>query len=136
MTYGSETLLMKKIFEKKINVEEMKMLRWMAGIPRLDKVRDDLVRGATKVTEVSKKIQEKKLHWFGHVMRRDQEEVGRRMLDMDVPGRRRRETKEKVDGVCNSRYDGKKNLTMEDRGDRRTWKRLSRNSDPAERENL
>ncbi|XP_068240065.1 uncharacterized protein [Palaemon carinicauda] len=85
MTYGEETWPMKMIFEKKINVAEMRMLRWMARITRLAKVRNYLVRGTTKVTEVSKKIQEKRLHWFEHVMRRDQEYVGRRMLDMDVP---------------------------------------------------
>ncbi|XP_068238373.1 uncharacterized protein [Palaemon carinicauda] len=51
----------KKTFEKKMDVAEMRMLRWMAGITTLDRVRDDLVLGTTKVTEVSKKIQEKRL---------------------------------------------------------------------------
>ncbi|XP_068226378.1 uncharacterized protein [Palaemon carinicauda] len=89
-TYGAETWSKKKIFEKKMDVAEMRMLRWMVGTTRLDKVRNDLVRVTTKVTEVSKKIQGKRLHWFEQVMRRDQEYVGRRMLEMDVPGRRRR----------------------------------------------
>ena len=37
---------------------------------------------------MSKKIQEKRLNCFG--MRRDQDYVGREVLEMDVPGRRSR----------------------------------------------
>ena len=33
---------------------------------------------------------EARLRWFGHVKRRKDEYVGRRMLDMDLPGRRKR----------------------------------------------
>ncbi|XP_068215886.1 uncharacterized protein [Palaemon carinicauda] len=76
------TLSMEKIFEKKMNVVEMRKLRRMAGITRPDKARNDLVRVTTKVTEVSKKIQEERLHWFGHVMRRGHEYVGRRMFQV------------------------------------------------------
>ncbi|XP_068250297.1 uncharacterized protein [Palaemon carinicauda] len=122
---------MKKIFEKKMKVAEMTMLRWMARIMRLDKVRDDLVKGPTKVTDGSKKIQEKRLHWFGHVMRRNQEYVGRRMLDMDVPGRRKRGRPKRrwMESVTADMEE--KDLTMEDIGYRRTKKWLSTNSDPA-----
>ncbi|XP_068217884.1 uncharacterized protein [Palaemon carinicauda] len=129
MAYGAETWPMKKIFEKKMDVVEIRMLRWMAGIMRLYKVRNDLERGTTKVTEVSKKIQEKRLHWFGHVMRRDPEYVGRRMLEVDVPGRRGRPKRRWMECVTTDVEE--KDLTVEDIGDRRTWKRLSRNSDPA-----
>ena len=30
------------------------------------------------------------LRWYGHVMRRDQEYVGRKMMEMELPGKRRR----------------------------------------------
>ena len=33
---------------------------------------------------------EARLRWFGHVRRRDEEYVGRKMLEMDLPGWRRR----------------------------------------------
>ena len=35
-------------------------------------------------------MREGRLRWHGHVMRRDQEYVGRRMMEMELPGRRRR----------------------------------------------
>ena len=30
------------------------------------------------------------LRWYGHVMRRDQEYVGRKMMEMELPGKRKR----------------------------------------------
>ncbi|XP_068245437.1 uncharacterized protein [Palaemon carinicauda] len=131
MTYGAETWSMKKIFEKKMDFAEMRMLRWMAGITRLDKVRNDLVSRTTKVAEVSKKIQENALYWFGHVTRRDQEYIGRRMLDMDVPGKMRRRRQKRRRMECVTADMEVKDLTEEVVGDRRSWKRLSRNSNPA-----
>ena len=41
-------------------------------------------------TEISKKVQESRLKWYGHVSRREEEYVGKRVMVMDVPGKRRR----------------------------------------------
>ena len=131
MTYIAETWHIKKTYEKKMDVAEMRMLRWMTGVTKLDRIRNDFVRGTTKVTEVSRKIQEKRLNWFGHVMRKDQEYVGRRLLEMEVPGRRRRGRPKKRWMECITADMEEKDLAVEDVEDRGHWKRLSRNSDPA-----
>ena len=39
--------------------------------------------------QASKKITEKRQKWYGHVMRTKEEHIVRRMLDVDVPGKRR-----------------------------------------------
>ena len=109
----------------------MRMLRWMVGITRRDKIRNELVRGTTKVAEISRKVQEKRLQWFGHVMRRDEDYVGRRMMEMEVPGRRKRgrpklRWRECIDGDMRE-----KNLNLDDVHNRAEWRRLSKNSDPA-----
>ena len=49
----------------------MRMLRWMCGVTKLDKIRNDRIRGTTKVGEITKKVQERRLKWYGHVMRRE-----------------------------------------------------------------
>ena len=67
------------------------MLRWMSGVTKLDRIRNDIIRGATKVGEISKKVQESRLKWYGHVLRREYEYVGKRVMGMEVPGKRRRE---------------------------------------------
>ena len=59
MVYGAETLwAVKKVHEKKMEVAEMNMLRWMCGVTRLDKIRNEKIRGRTKVGEISK-VQER-----------------------------------------------------------------------------
>ena len=37
----------------------MKMLRWVCGVTRLDKIKNEKIRGSTKVREISKKVQER-----------------------------------------------------------------------------
>ena len=38
MMYGAETWAMKKAQEKKLDVAEMRMLRWMSGVTKLDRI--------------------------------------------------------------------------------------------------
>ena len=40
--------------------------------------------------EISKKVQESRLKWYGHVLRREDEYVGKRVLGVEMPGKRRR----------------------------------------------
>ncbi len=48
------------------------------------------MRDTAKVTHVSRKVQEARLRWFGHVMRRDEGSCERQIMEMEVEGRRRR----------------------------------------------
>ena len=73
MMYGAETRAVKKAQEKKLDVAEIRMLRWMCGVTKLDRIRNERIRGATKVGETSKKVQESRLKWNGHVLRREDE---------------------------------------------------------------
>ena len=65
-------------------------LRWMCGVTRLDKIIYDKIRGSTKVGETSKKVQERRMRWYGYVMRRGEEYVGKRAMGIEVQGSRRR----------------------------------------------
>ena len=90
LMYGAETWALKKAQENKLEVAEMRMLRWMCGVTKLDKIRNERIRGTTKVGEITKKVQERRLKWHGHVMRREEHYVGRRAIEMKVHGRRKR----------------------------------------------
>ena len=87
MMYGAETWAMKKAQEKKLYVAEMRMLRWMSGVTKLDRIWNERIRGTTKVGEISKKVQESRLKLYGHVLRREDECVGKRVMGMEVPGK-------------------------------------------------
>ena len=71
MLYGLETVALTKCLLKKLEVTEMKMLRWSKEVTLLDKVQNEDVRRAMAVGDLSVKLREGRLRWFGHVWRRD-----------------------------------------------------------------
>ena len=64
MMYGADTCAVKIAQEKKLDVAEMRMLRWMSGVAKLDRIRNERIRGTTKVGEISTKVQESRLKWY------------------------------------------------------------------------
>ena len=118
------------IQEKKLDVAEMRMLRWMSGVTKLDIIRNERIRGTTKVGEISKNVQESRLKWYGHVLRREDEYVGKRVVVMEVPGKRRRGRIKRrwLDSIRNDLSESE--LSMEDAQYRAKWKRLIRHIDP------
>ncbi|XP_063597217.1 uncharacterized protein LOC134773901 [Penaeus indicus] len=61
LIYSLEVAPLKKSEEKKMNAAEMNMLRWMVGVTRRDRIRNEYIRGAVKEVEPSKRIQESRL---------------------------------------------------------------------------
>ncbi|PHT98959.1 26S protease regulatory subunit 6A -like protein [Capsicum chinense] len=56
----------------------MRMLRWMCGFTRVDRVRNEIIREKVRVMLVEDRMREVRLRWFGHVMRRDTDAPVRR----------------------------------------------------------
>ncbi|KAK3552014.1 hypothetical protein QTP70_031598, partial [Hemibagrus guttatus] len=90
MLYDLETLSLRKRQESELEVAELKMLRFSLGVTRLDRIRNEYIRGTAHVGRLGDKVRQARLRWFGHVQRRESEYIGRRMLDMELPGRRQR----------------------------------------------
>ncbi|KAK3569019.1 hypothetical protein QTP86_021565 [Hemibagrus guttatus] len=47
------------------------MLRFSLGVTRLDRIRNEYIRGTAHVGRLGGKVREARLRWFGHVQRRD-----------------------------------------------------------------
>ena len=90
MVYGLETVAVTKKQVEEMEVAEMKMLRFAMGVTRKNKIRNEYIRSTVKVERLGMKMREGRPRWYGHVMRRDQKYVGRKMMEMDLPGKRRR----------------------------------------------
>ena len=90
MVYGFETVAVTKKQVEEIEVAEMKMLRFPMGVTRKGQIRNEYIRGTVKVERLEMKMKEGRLRWYGHVMRRDQEYVGRKMMKMELTGKRKR----------------------------------------------
>ena len=90
MIYGLKTVAVTKKQVEEMEVAEMKMLRFAKGLTRKDKIRNEYTRSTVKVEQLGMKMREGRLRWYGHIMRRDQEYVGRKMMEMELPGKRKR----------------------------------------------
>ena len=49
----------------------------MCRVTELDRIRNERIRGTTKVGEIAKKVLKRRLKWYGHVMRGESYCVGR-----------------------------------------------------------
>ena len=70
MLYGAECWPTKKRYVQQISVAEMRMLRWICGHTRRDRVRNDDIRDRLGVAPIKEKLVQHRLRWFGHVQRR------------------------------------------------------------------
>lgn len=130
MLYGTEAASMKKTEEKRMDAAEMRMLRWMCGVTREDRIRNEYIRGSTKVVEISKKAQEGRLRWYGHILRREEDHVGKQTMKMEVQGRRRRGRPRKRWSDCVREDLRVKGIDEAAANNRSRWRRLIRNGDP------
>ena len=73
MLYGAECWPTKRRHIQQLSVAEMRMLRWICGHTRLDRVRNDDIRDRLGVAPIEEKLIQHRLRWFGHVHRRPPE---------------------------------------------------------------
>ena len=130
MVYGLEIVAVTKKQVDEMEVTEMKMLRFAMGVTRKDKIRNEYIRSTVKVERLGMKMREGRLRWYGHVMRRDQKYVERKMMEMELPGKRRRGRPKRrfLDVVKENMGEvGAKETDVEDR---KVWKMMIRCGHP------
>ena len=106
-----------------MRVAEIRMVRWMYGFTRRDRIRNGVIRDLVKVAPIDEKMRESRLRWFGHVKRRSVAAPVRRCERIDLPGgkRGRGRLKKSLDEVV--REDLKvMGLTEDLAQDRRLWR--------------
>ena len=85
--YGAEAWGMRSADRRKINVLEMKCLRSLAGVSRMDRFKNEEVRRRAGIErELASRVDQRVLRWFGHVERMDQYRMARRVLVAEVSG--------------------------------------------------
>ncbi|KAF7711253.1 hypothetical protein C0J45_0241, partial [Silurus meridionalis] len=128
--YGLETVALSKRQEVELEVAELKMLRFSFGVTRMDRIRNEFIRGTAHVLRFGDKVREVRLRWFGHVQRRDMGYIGRRILRMAPPGRRKRGGPRRrfMDVVREDmQVVGVQEADVEDKG---VWRRMNGCGDP------
>ena len=67
--YGSECWPLKKTQAQRL-IAEMRMIRWMCGFTRFDRITNGVIRSLAEVAPIEEKMRESRLRWFGHIKRR------------------------------------------------------------------
>ncbi|KAL5184476.1 LINE-1 retrotransposable element ORF2 protein [Glycine soja] len=129
--YGTECWAIKSQHENKVGVAEMRMLRWMCGKTRQDKIRNEAIRERVGVAPIVEKMVENRLRWFGHVERRPVDSVMRRVDQME----RRQTIRDRGRPKKIIREVIKKDLELNDLDrsivlDRTLWRKLIHVADP------
>jgi hypothetical protein len=76
MLYGAECWPTKRRHIQQLSVAGMRMVRWICGNTRRDRVRNDDIRERLRVAPVEEKLVQHRLRWFGHIQWRHQFVVG------------------------------------------------------------
>ena len=88
--YGYETWAVKRQHPCKLEVAEMKCLRAIRGVTRRDRMMNEGVRRDVGVVQMSDKVQESRLRWYGHVRRCEDDEMIKWAADRVEEGKRPR----------------------------------------------
>ena len=67
LLYGAECWPIQKTQVQRLMIVEMRMIRWMHGFTRRDRIRNVVIRKRVGVAPLKEKLRETRLRWFGHV---------------------------------------------------------------------
>jgi len=101
----------------------MRMIRWMCSIKLKDRFPSRQLRERLGIDDIALVLQQNKLRWYGHVMRKEDDWV-KKCMEYEVEGPRPRERpkrtwREVVEKDCQARK-----LNREDAVDRSKWRKL------------
>ena len=125
LTYGAETWSLTRRQAEKLAVAQRSMERSILNVTRRDKIRNEIIRGRTKVRDVIETTIEKKSRWAGHVARMRSERWAKVTTEWTpreskrTRGRPKRRWRDDVEEKAGITWMGKAQ-------DRRKWKHLWR----------
>ena len=78
--HGSETWPVKVEYELKLNRTEMSMIRWMCGVKLSERTESEELGELLGLEPVSLMIKKKRLRWFTHAERQDDNDRVKRCM--------------------------------------------------------
>ncbi|VDP13565.1 unnamed protein product [Heligmosomoides polygyrus] len=67
-----------------LSVMETKMLRWTAGVTRMDRIRNDVLRQKFSIAPIADEMREARSRWYGHVLRGKEDTARKIGLNFEV----------------------------------------------------
>jgi len=104
MLHGSETWPVRKENEVALQRAEMRMARWMCGVKLKDRFPSKELRVRLRIDDITLALQQNRLRWYEHVLRKDDNWV-KKCMEYDVEGPRPKRTwKEAVEKDCQVKH--------------------------------
>ena len=88
LKFGSETWVLKKREEQRLEAAQMTFLRHLLGITKLDKEKNQCIRQKTGAQNIVKEIKLYQEKWLQHVLRMDTNRLPKQALRCKPKGRR------------------------------------------------
>ena len=88
LKFGSEVWVLKKRDEQRLEAAQMKFLRYLLGITKLDKEKNISIRKKTGVQNIVQEIEQYQQKWLQHVQRMDKNRLPRQALYYRPNGQR------------------------------------------------
>ena len=83
---------------QKLQATERRMFRIICGVTLKDMVESSAIASRVGVNDLEEHLRQKRLRWFGHIVRRDEEVEIKKVSELKIEGRRKeRQASEKVD---------------------------------------
>lgn len=90
ITFGCESWVLTRRLESRLQATEMKFLRGVRGVSRLDRVRNTDIRQELGLKALTEFIEQRQLSWWGHLQRMSEDRQVKRVWEARVKVRRRR----------------------------------------------
>ena len=88
LKFGTEVWVLKKREEQRLEAAQMKFLRHLLGITKLDKGKNQCIREKTGVQSIVKEIKQYQKKWLQHVQRTGTNRLPKQALQYRPKGRR------------------------------------------------
>ena len=69
---------------------EMRMVRWMCGFKLKDRFPSQELRERLGIDDIALVLQQNRLHWYGHVLRKEDNDWVNKCMELEVEGPRPR----------------------------------------------
>ena len=88
LTYGQESWILTERTRSRVQAAEMRFLRKIMGVTRLDRVRNTVIRETLGVEPLLLSVEKAQLRWYGHVLRMAPDRMARTIFTAVPDGRR------------------------------------------------
>ena len=108
---------------QRLRATERRMLRMICGVTLKDMVESTVVASRVGVNDLEEHLRQKRLRWFGHIVRRHEEVEIKKVFELKTEGRRERGRPVKRWNDVVEEDMKKRGEVQHDAGDREGWRK-------------